>query len=143
MGQDRRTKGRVKREDRTAIEILKDLGIKHEYTEEELMDGEFEELLWVNKVIIQNTAQPKYVILSKSIYKILEFVDFGDHAYSFEGLEPNNDGSFSFDYTYYNGYNGRCWEEILSNEIETFQDKVAGEIIDEVLAEEKNNSKSS
>ena len=139
MSSDQRTKGRVILENRSATEILKDLGIEHNCTEEELLRDEFVELMWDNEDIFKELPYAGYAILAKGIYKILE-LDEVDDVYCYESLVPNGDGSFSFDYFYYNG--AACWEELLSDEIEKLQNKIAGELIDEVL-EEETNSKSS
>ena len=72
MSRDQRTKGRVIREERTATEILKDLGIKHDFSEDELMKDEFMELMWDNEDIFKKLPYDGYTILAKKIYKILE-----------------------------------------------------------------------
>ena len=108
MSEDSRTTGKAIETKKSATEILKELGIDHEFTEEELLDGEFLELMY------ENETTDKFIVIKERIFELLEFQDTDD-IYGSTFIK-NDDGSFTFDFVYYNG--GCHWSEIFEDKIE-------------------------
>lgn len=118
MSEDRRTKGKLRRQYQTATEILEFLKIEHSYSEEELMDGEFEELLYDNEDILKELGIDGYVIINNTIYKMFDF----ERDAEIYTTEVSLDGNLiSFDTIYYNG--GGHWIEMIEKELQEIEDK--------------------
>ena len=113
MSEDSRTTGKAIETKKSAIEILKELGIDHEFTEEELLDGEFLELMY------ENETTDKFIVIARRIFELTNFQDSND-IYDPTFIK-NDDGSFNFDFIYYNG--GCHWTEIFEGELDKIEDE--------------------
>lgn len=111
MSEDSRTKGRALESKRSATEILKELGIDHDFTEEDLLGYDFNELMY------ENELSDKFTVIGRRIFELLEFQDSND-IYDPTFIK-NDDGSFTFDFIYYNG--GCHWTEIFEDKLDEIE----------------------
>lgn len=118
MSEHETRKGRLKRievvgesSEMTALNILKTIEPYNwsEYVED--FNGNILEAL-SEASYINDPSCPKYMIIHKKIYEVLQNIEIGDY---FCELTENPDETISFLASWYNG--GACLEEVLGNEM--------------------------